>query len=65
MAEHANFIEVQKFLSGVGYPASKQDLVKHAKSKGADKQSLKALEALPDREYDGPNKVSAAVAKKP
>ncbi|SEG79101.1 Protein of unknown function [Thermomonospora echinospora] len=59
----ASFIEVQKFLSGVDYPASKEQLVQHAKSKGADKQAMEALEALPDQEYDGPNKVSQAVAK--
>jgi hypothetical protein len=59
----AEFIKVQKFLSGVDYPASKQDLVEHARRQGGEPDVIEALEALPDREYDGPNAVSSAVAK--
>jgi hypothetical protein len=59
----AEFIKVQKFLSGVSYPASKNDLVEHARGQKADKDVLEALEGMPDREYDGPNAVSSAVAK--
>ncbi|RCG25336.1 DUF2795 domain-containing protein [Sphaerisporangium album] len=58
-----DFIHVQKYLSGVDYPASKQELVEHAKKKGADEQAMKALERLPDREYDGPNGVSKELAR--
>ncbi|MEU9884469.1 DUF2795 domain-containing protein [Sphaerisporangium sp. NPDC051011] len=58
-----DFIHVQKYLSGVDYPASKQQLVDHAKKKGADEQAMKALGRLPDREYDGPNGVSKELAK--
>ncbi len=56
------FIEAQKFLSGVDYPASKQELVEHARSQGAGDEILQALERIPDREYDGPNAVSQEVA---
>jgi len=59
----AEFIKVQKFLSGVDYPASKQDLIEHARKQNADQDALQALEHIPDREYDGPNAVSSAVAK--
>jgi hypothetical protein len=59
----AEFIKVQKFLSGMDYPASKQQLIDHARSKKADKDVLEALESLPDREYDGPNAVSKAIAQ--
>ena len=31
-----NPIQVQKFLCGMHYPAKKDELVKHAKTKGAD-----------------------------
>jgi Protein of unknown function (DUF2795) len=58
-----DFIEVQKYLSGVDYPASKQDLIEHAKNKGAPKEVLGDLEDIPDEEYDGPNRVSKAVSK--
>lgn len=57
-----DFIEVQKYLSGMDYPASKQDLLEHAKGKGAPKEVMEELKRLPDEEYDGPNRVSSAVA---
>jgi hypothetical protein len=58
----AEFIKVQKALGGVSYPATKEQLVKHAQEHGADQDALNALQGLPDQEYDGPNEVSAAVA---
>ena len=59
----AEFIEVQKYLAGADYPATKEQLLEHAKRQGASKDVLEALSNIPDREYDGPNKVSSAVAK--
>lgn len=59
----AGFIEVQKCLAGISYPASREDLIAHAKDHGADKGILAMLADLPDTEYDGPNNVSSAVAK--
>jgi Protein of unknown function (DUF2795) len=56
------FIAVQKALSGISYPARKDQLIQHAKDHGADKETLDALNGLPDQEYGGPNEVSAAVA---
>ncbi|WP_035279946.1 DUF2795 domain-containing protein [Actinokineospora spheciospongiae] len=58
-----NPIELQKHLSGVDYPASRQDLVEHARSDGASEEILQALENMPDRTYDGPNAVSQAASK--
>lgn len=57
-----NPIQVQKFLGGIDYPASKEDIVRTAKESGADENVLSALEGIPDREYDGPTAVSEAVA---
>jgi hypothetical protein len=57
-----DFIEVQKSLSGIDYPASKQNLIEHARGQGASEGVLQALERIPDREYDGPNAVSREVA---
>jgi hypothetical protein len=57
------FIEVQKALSGASYPATKDQLIKHARGKKADQQALQALEGIPDQEYSGPAEVSKAVAK--
>lgn len=58
----AQLIEVQKCLAGISYPASREDLIAHAKDHGAGKAILAALSDLPDTTYDGPNKVSSAVA---
>ena len=59
----AEFIEVQKYLAGINYPATKDELIDHAKKQNASKDVIDALSSLPDGEYDGPNKVSSAVAK--
>ncbi len=59
----AEFIEVQKALAGISYPATKDQLIKHAKGNNAGKDILAVLQDIPDREYDGPNEVSKAVAK--
>ena len=59
----AEFIEVQKALGGISYPATRDQLVEHARGKNAGQDILDALQSLPDREYDGPNEVSKAVAK--
>jgi hypothetical protein len=57
------FIDVQKYLAGVRYPATKDTLVEHAKRKGASEDIIEALSSMPGGEYDGPNRVSSAVAK--
>ena len=59
----SNPIQMQKYLSGVDYPASREDLVEHARSQGADEEVLRKLDAMPDRTYDGPNAVSAEFSK--
>jgi len=56
-----NPIQIQKFLKGVDYPASKQDLVKHAKQQGADENVCSTLEQLPDEEYETPADVSKGI----
>jgi trehalose-6-phosphatase len=61
---HANPIQVQKFLSGMDYPATKDEIVKHAKSRGADDNILDTLERLPDDDnFETPADVSKAIGK--
>ena len=57
-----NPIQVQKFLAGIDYPASKADIVRVAKDNGADNEVRSALEGIADREYDGPTDVTEEVA---
>jgi hypothetical protein len=59
----AEFIEVQKALAGISYPATKDQLIEHARGNNAGSDIVAVLEGIPDREYDGPNEVSKAVAK--
>ncbi|MBF8194236.1 DUF2795 domain-containing protein [Nonomuraea sp. K274] len=64
MTTAPNPIDLQRHLSGVDYPASKQDLIKAAREHNASKEIVRALEAMPDRQYDGPNAVSEAITKR-
>jgi hypothetical protein len=54
-------IDVQKALSGMDYPASRDQIVAHAEQNGADAEILDALRGIDDREYEGPSGVSSAV----
>jgi Protein of unknown function (DUF2795) len=57
-----NPIDLQKHLSGVDYPASRDDLVRTAEEQGANNELLDALRGIPDKEYDSPTAVSKAVS---
>ena len=56
-----NPIELQKYLSGVDYPAQRDDLVRAAEKNGADSHTLDVVRRLPDRTYDGPSGVSKEI----
>ncbi|MBE9111514.1 DUF2795 domain-containing protein [Nodosilinea sp. LEGE 07298] len=58
-----NPIQVQKFLKGINYPASKQDVVEHAKQQGADENVCSTLEQMPDQEFETPADVSKAIGE--
>ncbi|MCP9960029.1 DUF2795 domain-containing protein [Streptomyces sudanensis] len=52
---------MQRNLSGVSYPASKDDVVRQAKENGAGKEVMEALKSLPDKEYDSPTAINKEV----
>lgn len=56
-----NPIQVQKYLKGMDYPASRNDIVKHAKSHGADKNVLQTLQKLPSEQYETAADVSQEI----
>jgi Protein of unknown function (DUF2795) len=58
----SNPIQIQKYLSGVDYPVTKEQLLEKARDNGAGEDVLSALEKLPERDYNGPNAVSAEVS---
>jgi hypothetical protein len=47
----ASSAEVAKYLEGLTLPASKQDVVRHVRSKGANADVITAIERLPDQEF--------------
>ena len=59
---NASPAEIQKELKGVDCPASKQDLIDHAKSgSGGNKEVMDILKKLPDKKYNSPIDVTKAV----
>lgn len=58
-----NPVQIQKYLSGVDYPASKDDLVKYARNQGADENVQETLRQIPDQQYQTPADVSQAIGK--
>jgi hypothetical protein len=56
-----NPIQLQKYLSGVDYPARKQELIARARQQGADNNVMQTLESLPRDEFNSPNDVSEAI----
>ena len=63
MNDKPNPIQVQKFLGGIDYPASKKDIVKTAEDQGADDNVLDALRGIEDKSYDAPTAVSEQLSK--
>ena len=59
----ADFIKVYKFLGGIRYPATKQQLVDQARSNRADDEALSSLRGMPEREYSGPDEVSKVIVE--
>ncbi|MDB5814173.1 MAG: hypothetical protein JWN23_1290 [Rhodocyclales bacterium] len=60
----ATAVDVQKYLKGVTYPASKNDILRKAEKAGADVDIREALENLPDDEFETPAQVSKALGGK-
>ena len=56
-------IQVQRYLKGIDYPATKQDLLDAAERNNADENVRSTLERLPDQSFNSPNDVSEAIGK--
>ena len=60
----ADFIKVYRFLRGIRYPATKQQLVDQARSNQADEEALSSLREMPEGEYSSPDEVSRVIAER-
>ncbi len=58
-----NPIQVQKFLKGLDYPASKQDVLQKAEQEGADEDVRSTLEQLPEEQFETPADISKAIGQ--
>jgi hypothetical protein len=48
---------VYNFLKGMNYPAGKGELIQQAKKNNADTNIIKAMESLPEKEYESQDDV--------
>lgn len=62
MADRPIQIDVQKYLSGVDYPAGRDELLQKAKKENAPDEVVSPLEGLPDRQFESPVQVSEAIS---
>jgi hypothetical protein len=56
-----NPIEVQRHLSGIDYPASKDELIATAESNGAPQEIIDALQQMDGVHFEGPDDVMGAL----
>ena len=51
---------IQNYLKGVNYPASKQDLVSRARQNGAPDNVVQNIQRLPTERFSGPQDIMKA-----
>jgi hypothetical protein len=57
-----NPVEVtQRYIDGINWPASKDEVVKAAERNGAPEDVLEKLRVVSDERFDGPNRVHNAL----
>jgi hypothetical protein len=57
-------VDVQKYLAGVDYPATKQDLIDIASDNDAPQEVIEALGEIDEKEYGSVADVSKEVGKR-
>lgn len=58
---HVSPAEVEKYLKGIDYPASKEDLLKTAKRNGAQEEVCETIQHLPNQQFAKPTDVAKAM----
>ena len=56
-----NPIEVQTHLKGIDYPASKDEVIATAESKGAPQEIVEGLQQMDGEQFEGADDVMAAL----
>ena len=57
----ATAFDVQRFLQGLKWPATKEEVMAHAREQGADDGVLCTLDGLPDGEFTSGNEISQSL----
>lgn len=60
MANPRSAAELEKYLKGVEFPASRQDLIKKAKANGAPEEVIDMINDLSEDNFNSPIDVSKA-----
>ncbi len=58
-----NPTQVQKYLSGVNYPVSKDQLIEHVKRQGADSNVVETIQSMARDRFNSPKEVSEEIGK--
>ncbi len=62
MGNNSTPTNIQMYLAGMSFPATKSDLIKYVKDRGAPDEVLILLEELSDEEtFENPNEVGEAI----
>jgi hypothetical protein len=61
MAIRGSAAELEKYLKGVDYPASKDDLLEKARSNGAPDEVIDMINSLTETHFNSPIDVSKAL----
>ncbi|MGI5917594.1 MAG: DUF2795 domain-containing protein [Anaerolineae bacterium] len=61
--KEASPIQVQRYLKGLQYPASKEDIIQRIKDSDAPNEVIEFMQRLPDQEYKSPIDISRAVGQ--
>lgn len=56
-------IQVQKYLKGMDYPASKEELIEHARQNDATDEVISMLEQMKTKKFTRPSDVSKALGE--
>lgn len=62
-SEKVSAAQIQLYLKGIHYPASKQNIINTARSNNAPENVMDYLNRLPDREYGRANDVEKEFSK--
>jgi len=55
--------EISKYLSGINFPCSKEELINHARRNNAPENVLQTLRRIPDRTYNSMSDVMSGVGR--